>query len=304
MSEVCVLPDGRELGFARTGNPDGRQIFYMHGLPGSRLEGRIFYEKHLHKFGAGLISVERPGLGLSSPHPERTIGDFAGDVLHLAKHLGVKEWRVIGVSGGGPYALACALHHPPECLRGVAVCAGIGPYKFGLQGMGPSGRACLLCFRFAPWLLHIVYRPLLALQNMLSNEKQVDLMQSNFQKPSKLLQIQDKDVEIFADRELLMNIVISSREHYRQGFSGFVQDANSVGQDWDFNIEDIAFRPIQLWHGKRDVNCPLHMAERTAALLGEGAELNVVDETHLSTSINCAPDILAHLLKNYSGATE
>jgi len=103
---------------------NGSQIFYLHGLPGSRLEGKAFFEKHLSKFGASLaslIDVKRPGIGLSSPHPGSTISDQARDVIFLVEHLGLEEWRVIGVSGGSPFALACARRHPPERLRGVAI---------------------------------------------------------------------------------------------------------------------------------------------------------------------------------------
>lgn len=127
ISDTVELPDGRDLGFARYGNKDGPQTFYLHGLPGSRVEGGVFFEQAAKHLGAGIIFIDRPSVGLSSPHPHRTITDHAQDVLHLARHLDLKAWRVIGVSGGGPYALACARHHPPECLRGVAVCAGIGP---------------------------------------------------------------------------------------------------------------------------------------------------------------------------------
>lgn len=298
MSNVCTLSDGRDLGYSRHGSESGPQVFYLHGLPGSRLEGKCFFEKHLSSFNAGLISVERPGIGLSSPHPNRSLSDHAQDVLDLAKHLGLKKWWVVGISGGGPYALACARHHPPECLRGVAICAGIGPYAYGYHGMGFGTKAMLLMFRFAPWLCHVVYRPVMALQNSMSTERLVVMMQTNFAKPNKLMQVQDKDVEMFKDRELIMNIIASTKEHYRQGFGCFIQDGQCIANDWDFRIQDITFRPIQLWHGSQDVNCPLHMSEKTAEILGEGVELNTVDETHMSSSINCAEELLAHLLKN------
>ena len=39
MSDICTLSDGRDLGYAQYGDENGAQIFYLHGLPGSRLEG-------------------------------------------------------------------------------------------------------------------------------------------------------------------------------------------------------------------------------------------------------------------------
>lgn len=297
MSDICLLPDKRELGFARYGSEDGPQIFYLHGLPGSRLEGKAFFEKHLSKFGAGLIGVERPGIGLSSQHPGGTVSDHARDVLHLAEHLGLEEWRVIGVSGGSPFALACARHHPPQRLRGVAICAGMGPYSHTYEGMALATKLTLLMFRFAPWLCHLVYRPIYFLQNMTSDEKLVDMLQKNFAKPSRFLPVQQRDVPLFQDRELQGSLIASTKEHFRQGFGGHMQDGQCIVNDWDFRVEDIEFRPIQLWHGREDINCPLQMSEKTAAILGDGVELNVVDETHLSSSVNCAERILKRLLE-------
>ncbi|GAB7358622.1 hypothetical protein MBLNU230_g3852t1 [Neophaeotheca triangularis] len=141
---------GRKLGFAHYGNKDEPQLFYLHRLPGSRFEGKAFYEKHLDKYNAGLICVERPGIGLSSPHPGPTACDHTRDVLYLATHLSLNEWRVIGISGGAPYALACALIHPSDRLRGVTICSGSGPYHFGYHGMAFGTKAMLLVFRFAP----------------------------------------------------------------------------------------------------------------------------------------------------------
>lgn len=157
ISGSCVLPDGRKLGYARYGSTDGPQIFYFHGLPGSRFEAKAIYEKHLDQFGAGLICVERPGIGLSSPHPNGSVSDHARDVLCLAEHLELDEWRVIAVSGGAPFGLACARHHPSGSLKGVAICAGVGPFASGYHEMGFGTRATLTIFRYSPWLHNFIY---------------------------------------------------------------------------------------------------------------------------------------------------
>lgn len=298
-SGSCILPDGRKLGFARYGSKEGPQILYLHGLPGSRFEAKAFYEKHLHQFEAGMICVERPGIGLSSLHPGAGVSDHARDVLNLARQLDLQEWRVIGVSGGAPYALACARHHPSESLRAVAICAGIGPFAFGYHGMALGTKATLLIFRYAPWLHHIVSRPLIALQGTISDTALVEMMQNTFSKPNKLLQIQQKDVEAYKKKpDLLPGLIASTKEHFRQGFGGYLQDGKCIAGDWDFEIEDITFRRIHIWHGRQDVNCPLHMAERLADLLGDGVRLNVVDETHMSTTVNYAEQVLRDLLKS------
>ena len=53
------------------------------------------------------MCLERPGLGLSDADPARTILSWAADVEAVANYLGLGRFPVVGVSAGGPYALAC-----------------------------------------------------------------------------------------------------------------------------------------------------------------------------------------------------
>lgn len=93
-SDTITLPDGRKLGYAQYGSLTGKPIFYLHGLPGSRLEAAGFDELGL-KSGARVISVDRPGIGWSSPHSGRTLLDHPKDIELLAKHLGLDKYSVL-----------------------------------------------------------------------------------------------------------------------------------------------------------------------------------------------------------------
>ena len=93
-SNTLTLPDGRKLGYAQYGLLTGRPIFYLHGLPGSRLEGAGFDELAL-KLGARVIAVDRPGIGWSSPYPNRTLLDHPKDLEQLAKHLDLDHYGVL-----------------------------------------------------------------------------------------------------------------------------------------------------------------------------------------------------------------
>lgn len=95
-SDTATLQDGRKVGLARYGASNGPKVFYLHGSPGSRLEGKIFEPPAL-KLGTEIIAVDRPGIGLSSPHVNRTILDHARDVVDLATVLGYKEYYVMGI---------------------------------------------------------------------------------------------------------------------------------------------------------------------------------------------------------------
>jgi pimeloyl-ACP methyl ester carboxylesterase len=119
------LRDGRLLSYAQYGQPTGRPLVYLHGFPGSRLGGAVIDEA-AHAAGVRILAPERPGLGLSSPQPGRTLLDTAHDVHALAAELELGQFSVLGESGGGPYALACG-HQLPDLLEQVLVVGGLGP---------------------------------------------------------------------------------------------------------------------------------------------------------------------------------
>lgn len=132
-SATVTLPDGRTLSYAQYGLLTGPAVFYLHGLPGSRLEGALFDAPAITP-RARIISVERPGYGLSSPQPDRTILDHAKDIDYLARHLDLESYAVLGISGGGPYALACAAALPADRLKAVLLICGLGPPDLSKKG--------------------------------------------------------------------------------------------------------------------------------------------------------------------------
>jgi pimeloyl-ACP methyl ester carboxylesterase len=82
-------------------------VLFHNGMPNSRL----MYEDHVTiavDKGVKFISYDRPGYGGSDPQPGRTVGDCAADVRAISTALGIERLGVIGWSGGGPHALACA----------------------------------------------------------------------------------------------------------------------------------------------------------------------------------------------------
>jgi pimeloyl-ACP methyl ester carboxylesterase len=121
---VVTLPDGRKLGFAEYGDPNGAPIVEFHGLPGGRFYG--LEEPALWHAGARSITVERPGFGLSDPHPGRVLNDWPTDVAAFADALAIERFSVLGVSAGAPYALVTGLGLPGR-VAGVGLACGLGP---------------------------------------------------------------------------------------------------------------------------------------------------------------------------------
>jgi len=93
-STTFAHPDGRNIGYAQYGAPEGRAVFYLHGMPGSRIEAAAFHDMAT-RIGARVIAVDRPGYGLSSPQPNRTLLDHPKDIDKLADHLKIKSYGVM-----------------------------------------------------------------------------------------------------------------------------------------------------------------------------------------------------------------
>jgi pimeloyl-ACP methyl ester carboxylesterase len=94
LSSAITLPDGRKLGYAQYGSPTGRSIILNHGMACSRHDGAWFHEVGL-EVGARIICVDRPGMGLSTAHPSRTVLTFAKDVEQLTEHLNLEAYSVM-----------------------------------------------------------------------------------------------------------------------------------------------------------------------------------------------------------------
>ena len=147
------LADGRQLGYAEYGDPQGKPIFHFHGWVSSRLE---FGHNHdiANTLGARVISVDRTGVGLSDSQPGRRILDWPNDIAQLADALGIDRFAVSGWSFGGPYAAVCA-YKIPHRLTTAGIIAGIAPLNRpgATQGMMRPGRLILGIGKKAPWIL-------------------------------------------------------------------------------------------------------------------------------------------------------
>jgi len=115
---AVTLSDGRQLAYAEHGDLNAPAVIYFHSLPGSRLERPDILSpiKNIR-----LICVDRPGYGESSLQENRTLLNWADDIVELADALALETFSIIGFSGGGPHALACA-YKIPQRLKNVVVC--------------------------------------------------------------------------------------------------------------------------------------------------------------------------------------
>ncbi|MFB9904146.1 alpha/beta fold hydrolase [Allokutzneria oryzae] len=144
-----LLYDGRTLRTYDNGNTDasgGLNLVWHHGSPqtGALIEPLL---SAAGERGIRLVSYGRPGYGGSTPLPGRNVASAASDVAQLADALGIDRFAVMGASGGGPHALACAAVLPGR-VTGVACLAGIAPHTeefdwFGGMASDEALRAAL-----------------------------------------------------------------------------------------------------------------------------------------------------------------
>jgi len=264
------LRDGRRLAYSELGDPDGLPIFHQHGMPGSRLEHEAEPEFY-RSMGVRVITPDRPGYGLSDPHPHRPLLDWPSDMVELADSLGITRFGITGLSGGGIYALACAAAIP-ERLTDVIVtgCPAPTQREGALAGMRLMTRAGVWFGSRAPWLLDGAAAVVSRLAHRFPH---FFVQQANRDKPP-------ADVRWLSMPSVREGAADNLREALRAGPWGYVEDIRTLARPWGFALEDIRV-PVQLWHGDEDTVIPLHHGQYLASVI-PGATLRICQgEAHM-----------------------
>ncbi|UNI19594.1 hypothetical protein JDV02_005774 [Purpureocillium takamizusanense] len=295
LHQTMTLPDGRTLGFAEYGNPAGAPILYFHGFPSSRLEAQPVASMLSH-LGVRLIALDRPGFGLSSPQPGRRIIDWADDVRSFAGGNGLDRFAVLGTSGGGPYALACAYALPRKMVAGVGLFASGPPWEAGAHHMSRTRRAARSIAMRTPGAMAVCTSAMIgALRWIATREvvaRRIDrwfaaaaaeaeggdkangtsetkknhgVKAAEEGKRGAVAEEQDRIAAIAAQREETLRIVLD--EPFVQGATAAVEELRLLSStDWGFRLEDVAYDPVRIWHGEEDANAPIaairYLAER------------------------------------------
>jgi pimeloyl-ACP methyl ester carboxylesterase len=239
-----------------------------------------------------IVSVERPGVGESTPHRFDAVIDFASDVEQLCDSLGLERFAIAGLSGGGPYALACA-HEMPERVLAGAILGGVAP------SVGPDaahGGAAALVRAFEPILRH-VHGPLGGLLRSAIRvlEPFADPLTDLFARV-----MPPGDQRIFEDQAMRRmfqeDLILGSRRNMQAIFL----DAMLFARDWGFSLADIRV-PIHLWYGDSDTIVPAHHGEHLAQRIPD-ARLRVrSQEGHLG-GLGASLEIFDALLEHWPDA--
>jgi pimeloyl-ACP methyl ester carboxylesterase len=225
------------------------------------------------RLGLRLVCIERAGVGLSTDHAYGRLRDAAVDIGVVADHLGHDRFSILGLSGGGPYALACA-HEMPDRVVAVGILGGLVPTT-GEEAAAHTGIVALT--RPFNRLLTVFRIPLgLGLWSFIRASKPAGHVL--YRAYTRLLP--HGDDKVLDDPALEAMFVDDLTTGGRHQFRAFVNDLVLVGRPWGFNVADVRV-PVRWWHGDADPFVSLEQAQRTVALLPD-VELHVRHgESHL-----------------------
>lgn len=282
-TQALQLADGRRLAYCERGPADAPAVVVFHGLPGSRFQQAPEVEGRPAP-PARLVHFDRPGFGLSDPRPGGSLLDVADDVARLADHLGLERFRVLGVSGGGPFALACAARLG-ERVAAVAVAAGVG-----LPGShATAARADIrFAFRTARVLPAVLALPFGVLARLARRHpaRYLDTFRAS------LLEV-DRAVVDAPGRSAML--LADAQESVRQGTAALIADLRRLTRPWPFHPAAVRC-PAGFWYGSADPVVPV-AAGRALAGAVAGARFEVLDGAGHFFVLERWPEILAWLLR-------
>ena len=283
---TIVLPDGRKLGFAEFGAANGKPVFWFHGTPGARRqippEARLAADERRVR----LIGIDRPGVGDSTPHLYPSFRAWAHDVAAAADCLGLERFGLIGLSGGGPYVLACA-HALSERVVAGAVLGGVAP------AVGPEaapGGAVGLATHFEA-LFTTLHEPLGVMLTALVWALR-PVSSPAFNLVARLFPPGDRVV--FARPEMKAVFIDDIMHGSRWGLRAPIYDVILFCRPWGFRLRDIRV-PIRFWHGDSDHLVPLQHARHQASLVPDSKLFVRHGESHLG-GLGAAEEILDAIL--------
>ena len=240
----------------------------------------------LHRMGVRLISFDRPGYGESDRLEGRRVADVAADLLAIADAHDLEQFSVVGRSGGGPHALACAALLPDRIVR-AAVLVGIAPHGAdGLDWFDGMAQSNVTEYTVAAN----------SYADIVAHTREVaSAVRAN---PASLIarlhaELPDPDRRVVADRGIRSMLIKSYAEALRTSDFGWVDDVMAFCSPWGFDPASITL-PVLLWHGASDVFSPASHARWLADKIPSATVVVQAGAAHFG-ALDVLPDILRWL---------
>ncbi len=284
---LIPLASGQRVALLEYGDPEGKPLFFFHGWPAAGIQGSML-DAPARELGVRVLSPDRPGIGASDFHPQRRLLDWPPLLRELAAELGIARCRVLGVSGGGPYALASAWALPELVEVAGVVCgapqlAEIGPTR----GLQPAYRLLLGLHRRSPGAVRALFHAMRPFGRIPTPPWAVGLAARLLLPPC--------DVAALTDRSSGALALDGWRESWRQSALGNFTDAEIYARPWGFPLGEVR-TPVRLWHGAEDRSFAPAFAESLARELPACTFRLVPGVGHYSLPIRHAREIVADLL--------
>ena len=265
---LLTLSDGRTMSYGAFGDPAAMPLFYCHGYPTDRIEYQVIAPAVASAgIATRVIVLDRPGYGDSTFQSGRTLLDWPNDVAEAADQLGIDTFAVLGTSGGGPYAMACAVSIPDRVTQ-LGVVVGVGPAH--APGMDES----LILENVSRF--GFVRRIQFGMMGYGLNQGRDDQIFD-----STIANISEVDrpfLERPENRDWFMRMM---REALKQGGRAAAHDGKLYLNSWGFDVTDIETHTY-LWYGARDETVPATVGEWLAAQIPNASLVVWPDTGHFT----------------------
>jgi pimeloyl-ACP methyl ester carboxylesterase len=273
--------DGRVIAVEVAGDQDATPVLVCHGLADSRLAAE-WLRGSAEELGLRLIAPDRPGIGGSDRRRLSQVADWADDALVVLDALQIDSAAVLGGSGGGPFAAACAARLPGR-VRSLMLVAPLGLPDWPTRGMAPAEQLSLTLARHAPEFAGWSMDRLAALAR---RRPQAFLRLASTAQPA-------ADIRALEDPGLRESFLTSYIESFRHGSFGVAQDLRVLTRPWGFDLSSVK-APTWIRHGDADTTVPVQHARLYAEAI-PGAQLEIYPGQGHFSILSRPQDILAPL---------
>jgi pimeloyl-ACP methyl ester carboxylesterase len=285
--QIVQLKGGGHLAYSEYGDANGVPVLFCHGWPSSRTMAELT-DAAARELRVRIISPDRPGISGSASVSNRQLVDWPAIVGELMDALGIRDFRVLAISGGAPYAYVTAWQLPKR-VRAIAIVSGAPPIVdlADETGLLRLYRWMLALYRKHPHLLRAMFylaRPIASLRPPVRFRPLL----------LRLLKLQPCDAAALRDSAAFEACFESQRRAWRASAKGVMADAEIYARPWGFRLEDVDV-PVRVWHGKQDRAFSVELAKEVAKRLPNCTARYVENEGHYSLPIRHVREILADL---------
>ena len=281
------VPDGRSLDVFLAGPESGTPLLFHVGTPGAGLPFAPFVES-LAERGLRYVSFSRPGYGSSTRREGREVVGVVADSVAVLDAIGAERCYVIGWSGGGPHARACAARLPDRVIASATI-GGVAPYPAeGLDWTADMGAENVEEFAAAlagATELNAFMERAAAVLRPVTPEEVADAF-------GDLIDDVDRGSLTGAFSAWMADVF---HEALRVGYWGWFDDDVAFTRPWGFELDEVRV-PVFIWQGAHDRMVPLAHGEWLAAHVPGARPRLLPEHGHLSLAVDSIPRIVDELL--------